>query len=184
MFQFHHVPGKHLSTANALSRSPTAGAGKNSLQFQEEVEAYVEVITSALPASEQRLETYRQAQAQDEICKEVQECCWTGWPDKRAVQPHLRPYWEARGSLSMHNNLMLYGHCIVVPQSLQRETLKKIHEGHQGVQRCRERVKAAVWWPGVLSDIQQKVLQCRECAKGATHHKEPLIVTSLPDYPW
>ena len=78
----------------------------------------------------------------------------------------------------------MYDHRIVVPKSLQKETKRKIHTGHQGIERCRARVASSVWWPGVSQQIAQTVLQCAECAKNASHHKEPLISSRLPEYPW
>ena len=62
--------------------------------------------------------------------------------------------------------------------------MEKIHEGHQGVERCRMRARSSVWWPGVTSQIQQFVENCRTCAKEARPRREPLLPTPLPDYPW
>ena len=50
--------------------------------------------------------------------------------------------------------------------------------------RCRLRVKSSVWWPGVAHHIAQMVEQCPECARLASHRKEPIMPTPLPDYPW
>ena len=72
----------------------------------------------------------------------------------------------------------------MVPKSLQKETISRIHEGHQGVDKYRLRVRDSVWWPGVTSQVQQFVENCRECAQEARLRKEPLIPTPLPDYPW
>lgn len=66
-----HVPGKFLYTADALSRDPIPEQEPTSLQ--KEVEVFVNSLTKTLPASEQRLETYRQAQEQDEECMQVRE---------------------------------------------------------------------------------------------------------------
>ncbi len=41
-----------------------------------------------------------------------------------------------------NNGLLMYNDRIVIPQSLQKETMMKIHEGHQGIERCRIRVKS------------------------------------------
>ena len=66
----------------------------------------------------------------------------------------------------------------------QKETLQKIHQHHQGIQRCRQRANTSVWWPGLSSQIEKMVEQCRYCAKENAQHKEPLMPTALPDYPW
>ena len=60
----------------------------------------------------------------------------------------------------------------------------KLHVGHQGMVRCRLRAKSSVWWPGLYSQIKDFIKNCHECARDYKPHKEPLIPTSLPDYPW
>ena len=59
--------------------------------------------------------------------------------------------------------MLLYNERIVVPKALRKETLQKIHSGHQGVERCRARVAMSVWWPGVTSDVREMVQSCKEC---------------------
>ena len=89
-----------------------------------------------------------------------------------------------RGDLTLHDNLLLYGSRIVVPKSLQAATLQKIHNGHQGIQRCRQRTTSSVWWHGVSKHIEQLVKSCPICAKASTPHKEPLMYSPLPNHPW
>lgn len=54
-YSIQHVPRKLLYAADALSRAPRPDT-EESLQAQEEVEAYIEAITSTLPASERVLQ--------------------------------------------------------------------------------------------------------------------------------
>ena len=96
----------------------------------------------------------------------------------------MKPYWAVQSSLTLGNNLLLYNNRIVVPSALQSETVRKIHEGHQGVERCRQRAQSSVWWPGVTKQISQYVQQCSVCAQKDKHKKQPLLDTSLPDYSW
>ena len=70
------------------------------------------------------------------------------------------------------------------PQIKQYETLQKIHEGHQGILRCRMRAEAAVWWPGMHQELANFVKQCKICAKEQSPRWKPLITTDLPLYPW
>ncbi len=86
--------------------------------------------------------------------------------------------------LSLCGDLLMYNHRIVIPAALRKDILNKIHEGHQGVERCRMRARQSVWWPGVSSQIQQLVENCSECAKHVKPQREPLLPTPLPDYPW
>ena len=88
-----------------------------------------------------------------------------GWPEKGKVQPYLKPYWNAQGELTVDgNDLLLYSKRIVVPKVLQRRTLEKIHEGHQGIQRSRLRAMTSVWWPAINHEMQNLVKQFPTCS--------------------
>ena len=76
-------------------------------------------------------------------------------------------HWELVETILEGYDLLLYNSCIVVPPSLRKETMLKIHEGHQGMERCRERVRSSLWWPGVTNQVKMFVENCRECAKVA-----------------
>ena len=108
----------------------------------------------------------------------------SGWPSKHQVKDELACYWKVRGELTVWDDLLLYGTRIVVPQSQRAETLRKIHQGHQGIQKCRQRMSTAVWWPGVTQEIEKLVKSCPVCQKTTTPAREPLLQSPLPDYPW
>ena len=119
-----HVLGKLLFTADALSRAPVmeTSVDIDSMALQQEVETFIESVTSTLPATQKRLEEYKQSQTQDATCSQVLKYCQTNWPERGQVSGDLVPYWKVRASLSVCNNLLLYNDRIVVPLSLQNET--------------------------------------------------------------
>lgn len=71
-YAIHHVPGKLLLqfTAGTLSRAP---------DLPDEVETFIDSVTANLPASEQCLEAYRQAQLAHIACKQAVDYCRSGW---------------------------------------------------------------------------------------------------------
>ena len=182
-YSISHVPGKYLYTADTLSRAPIPATSEET-DLQDVAESLMEMCVNHLPASNQRLEEYRTAQAADHICSSVINYCRHGWPDKGKVNADIKPYWNARGEFTVHNGLLLHGRQIVVPKVLQKETLTKIHQGRQGVQRCRLRAKQSVWWPSMSQHIDNFVKGCPTCVKDATPNSEPMIQTELPDFPW
>jgi hypothetical protein len=116
-YTISHVPGKLLYIADKLSRDPAPNQEPDSLQ--EEVETFVNSITKlSLPATEQRLEIYRQSQEQDPVCTQVREFCRTGWPNKLHIPQEIMPYWKVKSSLTICGNLLLYNSRIVVPKSM------------------------------------------------------------------
>ena len=182
-YVINHVPGKLLCTADALSRAPLTHT-PTTPEEEEEVEYLMEACVSHLPASHHQLSEYIKAQAQDAVCSQIMRYCTEGWPDKHKILPVLKPYWKLQGELTVHNNLLLFRTRIVVPNALQRETLQKIHNGHQGIQRCRLRAQSSVWWPGISQHISDLIENCHVCAKKSKQYHEPLMSTPLPDYPW
>ena len=139
---------------------------------------------SHLPASNHTLEMYRKAQLEDQQCQTVLQYCQEGWPDKRDVDPAMKVYWDIRGELTVGDGLLMRGHRIIVPKTLQNETLEKLHNGHQGLVRGRLRAKLAVWWPGLSKQLTDFVQKCPECTRECKPGKEPLVPTPLPEYPW
>ena len=186
-FQYtvHYSPGKSLYLADTLSRAPlkVPSEGLNTLTDQE-VENFVEAVVSSLPASADRINVYRQAQARDTECRTLIEYCKSGWPEKHKVKGELKRFWQVRGELTCSNDLLLFRSRIIVPKSLRGETLQKIHTGHQGIVCCRLRVAESVWWPGVSHEVEHFIKSCAECQKNTVPPREPLISSDLPSYPW
>ena len=139
-YTVEHVPGKLLYTADALSRAP-GPITKADQWLEEAAERIMEVSVKHLPASQEWLRQYAVA---DPVYSAVMKHCLGGWPERHAIEPALKPYWKVQGELSVQNNLLLFQKHIVVPQSLQNETLEKLHNGHQGIQRCRHRASISV----------------------------------------
>ena len=170
-----------MCTADTLSRAPVAEPGPSSIAFQNELEVYMHLITSSLPASSSRLQEYRDKQKEDQECSLTCSYCTTEWPDAADVAPNLKPYSEVRSELTLCNDILLRGFRIVVPVSLQKQTLEKIHHGHQGIQKCRSRANSSVWWPRISDHITEMVKSCPECTKESFQNREPMIASSLPN---
>ena len=63
-YEICHVPGKILCTANTYFRAPIAEPGSNSVASQNELEIFMEAVTSSLPTSHNRLQEYCDKQKQ------------------------------------------------------------------------------------------------------------------------
>ena len=166
-YSIEHVPGKNLHTADTLSRAPSAST-KSDSTLEELAELHMEACIAHLPASKDRLDTYRTAQKADHTCSLLIKYCRDGWPGKNSVDPVAKPYWEVQSELTLGDDLLLCGSRVVVPEALRGETLEKLHQGHQGIVRCRLRAQTSVWWPGVSKQIADLVKRCPECTRDAT----------------
>jgi len=107
-FVMLHVPGKHLHTADALSRAPLKNSvGQIDHEQADDIEFHVRAVVSALPTSSSCVDIYRVAQAEDIICSALISYCTNGWPDKHSLPAHIQPYWKFQDDLSLVNYLLL-----------------------------------------------------------------------------
>lgn len=91
-FTLCHVPGKELTTADALSHAPCKSTSQ--VKQEEKIERYIENILLQLPASDKRLEEIATTQKEDPICRKLFEYCKEGWPGMIHKLPSsLSPYW-------------------------------------------------------------------------------------------
>lgn len=178
-----HVPVKHLVVADALSRSPLTDIGDE--HTDQEVQAYVESVVENAPISSQKLDKIRSATQQDEELQKIVQFIRNRWPPKTSLLPSLHGYYSARAHLSETDGLVLYQDRLVIPAALRSEVLKQLHEGHQGLTRCRVRARMSVWWPRISAEITKTVSTCKFCIENKpTQRREPLLTTPLPGGPW
>jgi len=117
----------------------------------------------------------------DSILQKLKKYCVEGWPDKFSIDKAFQPNLSFSGELSVQNGLLLNGIRIVIPTSLRAEILKKLHEGHLGITKCRERAKQSVWWPGLSKDLTKMI---ENCARERINFKETMLPTEFPTRPW
>ncbi|RXN32929.1 Transposon Ty3-G Gag-Pol poly [Labeo rohita] len=145
---------------------------------------YVNLLVTSLTATEKRLHEIQQHQEADPILQLVKKYSLEGWPTKSRVEAMVQPYFQFAGELTVENGLLLKGCRLVIPKSLQSDILEKLHNAPQGIAKCRERSKQSVWWPGLSTQLQQKVEKCEICASHRKNFKETLIPTEFPERPW
>ena len=85
----------------------------------------------------------------------------------------------------MVDGLLVYGHRIVIPNCQRKDILHKLHESHQGLNKCRQNAQSSVWWPGLNKQLKDLVDTCITCRQSRPAQKsEPLRPTCLPQRPW
>lgn len=179
-----HVPGKNLVTADALSRAPVGKPGKEDHEMEEECEMHVRSILEGFPTSDKKLKEIREQQDADEICRTIKEYCRSSWPAAAKVDHVMKPYYASRDELTVEQGLLLYQCRLVIPTALRQDILKRLHEGHQGIVKCRALARSSVWWPGLSQQIETLVMNCPDCEKERRVNPEPLKPTDTPNYPW
>ncbi|GBN27584.1 Retrovirus-related Pol polyprotein from transposon 17.6 [Araneus ventricosus] len=111
-----HIPGKELFAADALSRNPQKVPYKRE-ELEVEIDAFIQMITSSLPASSRRLDELRVSQLKDETCQKLTDYVLKGWPSKKEADTLCAPYWQNRYEISVQDGLLMRGCRIIIPKS-------------------------------------------------------------------
>ena len=167
-----HIPGKELYTSYTLSRATKASIDT----LQELAEICMIAAINHLPASDDR----RTPNANWSF-----NTAKTGGQQRERLTPQLGPTWVSReNSLSETDYYFVDTALLYIPKALQKETLEKLHDGHQGMVRCHLRAKSSIWWPGLSKQLTAYINACPVRARTARPREEPLIPTPLPEYLW
>jgi hypothetical protein len=177
-------PGKELIIADTLSRAPTDSQSVE--RHRAPYEDYEVGTIATLPISKYKLHQIQVETNKDHNLKVLQRYILEGWPDKQSQLPlPAKPYWNYRDELSMEKGIILRGERILIPQSMQKEMLKRIHNSHLGIGKCQRRAKDLVFWLGMSSQIQDMISKCHICCSFQRNNpKQPLIPHESPTQPW
>ena len=180
-----HRPGKEMLTSDTLSRSPISARNSSALQ-EDDIEMYVDSLKAGWPASDAYIDKIRTETKEDQCLQIALDYTLEGWPQhKEDVKLGARDLFAVRGELSAVDGILLWGNRIVIPHSMRKEVMEKIHEGHMGINKCRERARQSVRWPRITQDIKDRIQGCRFCLeKQPSQKKEPLLSLGLPDRPF
>ena len=179
-FDVEYVRSEHNGVADGLSRLPVADTwwpDDDSIQI-----AALGVAAAAVTEAE-----FRAASDADETLRVVRGYVAGQWPRRKEVDPAATGFYQVRGELSQHGQLLFRGERLVVPEALRERVLRNAHEGHQGVMRTKQRLRERFWWPRLDAQVRDLLRTCEVCSQHDAHvrrERPPLQPIPLPDGPW
>ena len=185
-FSAEYVKGKELADADALSRAPWSKATKEDEIVEQEIATHVETVVSNIPASEPCMVEIQNETSADTTLQDLRHMINQGWPATiRECPEHIRPFWHCQQDLTVAKGLILKGSQIVIPASMRRDMLDRLHEGHLSMDKCKRRARQCIYWPNMNNQIEQKIRQYGECSKLLqSKPAEPLLPHVCPAKPW
>lgn len=161
--QVMYVGAKSVLLADSLSRLVKPGS-------DQEMPGLDVTIAQVLKVAPTRLETLQAETQSDLSLQALSDYIRSGWPKCMQDLPeNLRQYWCFRDELIILDGLVMKGNRIVVPANMQADTLKRLHDAHQGLTSTLHRARHTVYWPKIQDDITDMINQCGECQ---THAKK------------
>ena len=117
--------------------------------------------------------------AADSTLKALSTVLRNAWPcHKQELPLAVCEYWSCRDEISEIDGLLFKAQKLIIPQSNRKEMLELI----QGIVKCKQRARDILFWPGMSSQIEEKVSQCSLCAQvQRAQPRELMIIQDLPD---
>ena len=170
-YKIEYRPGQQHGNADVLSRLPLPETVKEA-SLPGETVLLMETLHSA-PVDSKKIRFWTD---HDPVMSKVRRLVLSGW--KFSDDEKLQPYQKCHKELSVQDSCVLRGERVVVPEEGRNKTLEILHDGHPGITKMKLLARSVVWWPGIDSDIENKVKTCEMCA---LHQKSPPIA---PLHPW
>ncbi|KAJ8382942.1 hypothetical protein SKAU_G00037200 [Synaphobranchus kaupii] len=147
--------------------------------------AQVHTVLSSVPVSDKRLTEIQEATTQDPQLAALRKATLAGWPDaKKRFPPSIQEYWNHRDELSEIDGILFKGDKIIVPRKLRENMLERIHAGHMGVEKSKNRARDLLFWPGMGKRVEAAVEACSICQeRRSTKPKEPMLSHAIPERP-
>lgn len=177
--RLEHAPGKSIVLADYLSRY------MNEDHESVEDKSITESVLSINATDERKYELQSETE-KDEILKSVKEYCRNGWPSSKEKCPEaVRYFYRLRNDILLDDEILFYKERIVIPTSMRKMIMTKLHEPHFGINKTLKRAQSSVFWPSICNEIEQTVSRCRICQENAPmNQKEPLIPHDIPNEPF
>ena len=119
----------------------------------------------------------------DPILGAVLRYTQNGWPVNFPAE--LKSFWTCQESLTVEQNILIWGIRVIVPKNLQNQVLQEIHSSLSGVARMKLTFRSYIWWPGLDAQIEKLAISCSACQDTRnTPPKVPLHPWQWPNKPW
>lgn len=189
--QLQFVTGKDNVVADAISRAPDP-IGSDPAEFRKlniyRVLGEIENINLSgfLSISDDQINEIIEHTASDNVLQTVVHYVRNGWPEKvDRVAASVRPFFKFRHELSVQNGLVFWSDRIVIPVSLHRSLIDKLHVSHSGMESTLRLARSNIFWPGMTDHIRNRIQDCSVCAKFAPSQQHPPMKShAIPVYPF
>ncbi|XP_062542356.1 uncharacterized protein K02A2.6-like [Armigeres subalbatus] len=173
-----YVKGANIPIPDILSRDVA-----NSLSTNDNEQLEVHVVLQMTKTASAELKQHTEADLEMQSLKSV---IMQGWPETRSeLLPELRKYWGFRDEMAVYDGLIFKSNQVLIPQSLRKAMLEKVHSGHAGIQSCIRRARQVLFWIGMSSNIQEMVEACTICQRHQrSNTKNTILLKDIPGLPF
>ena len=176
-----------MYSAGTFSRAPQPTTDEAPDMFKVFAVEVYRVDTTPPKISSTTLCRLQEETKQDAVLKQLSSLVFHGWPALKQDTPSIvSPYWTYRDELLVHDGVVFKGQQAVLPRSMQKEMLCKLHTLHQGSESCLRHAKEFLFLQGMAAAIKDICANCstRTAHNSTQHAKQPMLSHNVPLLPW
>lgn len=123
----------------------------------------------------------------DHVLRKVKSYILEGWPNSKNLPPEFKPYVQKKDELSLEDDIILWGHRVVIPDSkdIRQRLIDELHATHPGIVRMKALARSYLWWPAIDKELEERVRMCNVCQEHQhAPQKTPIHPWEFPEKPW
>lgn len=104
---------------------------------------------------------------------------------KKKIPKDIKHFWNFKHEIYEIDGIVFKNQSIIIPTSLRNEMLNIIHDGHLGIEKCKNRARGLLYWPKINQDIENLIENCLVCQQlQNSNKKQTLIPHEMPKLPY
>ena len=182
-YQLKYCPGKQ-NAADYLSRHMLPLTESNIQTSEARKQVVHSIITDTVPHAIS-LTDIQAATRKDQELRKLIPLIQAGNHHACKSDPDLAKYALVFCELSYAEGVVIGGHQLVIPKSLQEHISSICHGGHLGIVKTKQHLRSRVWFPGIDKSVERKIASCIPCqASTNSSQREPLRMSPTSKGPW
>lgn len=178
-YVIQHIKGENNPVADCLSRVP-----RPVTTVSEEYSGKGNYINFAVASEEWPVNNKKIAEEtrKDPVLMKTIEYLKTEWP--KTISAEMNPFHIRKEEITCEDGVLLWGHRVIIPESLRKRLLSELHGAHFGIVRMKSQARTWMYWPGLDQDIEKLCKSCLPCLQSrqdpAKAAETPWPVTNEP----
>ena len=145
----------------------------------------VNQVMANISCSSNNLDQIHEETRKDPTLKLLMHYISDGWPvEQRQLPQELHGYWNYWEDLSIKDGITTKGSSVLIPSTLWRKALQKIHTKDTRSGKCMLKARESVFWPGISDDIRKAVERCGTCQSSSKAAKPIGNISKVPPHLW
>ena len=126
--------GLEMYIADALPRAYPPEVIHEQFERDIESEHFIHLMSVESYVTDRKIQEIEDEISTNETMQLLVRQIQTGWAESKVLVPvQLHPYYPHRDELTTNDNLIYKAQNIIIPPNLQADTLRKLHQSHQGI---------------------------------------------------